>query len=86
MPNAHDSVAARARRAKKAVNVSLPGSLLEAARIQGINLSAVLEGALKEQLRRGRRAKWLQDNAKAIAAYNHDVQERGTFGDSLRQF
>jgi len=37
--------------AKKAVNVCIKSELLEAARVEDINLSATLEAALAEQLR-----------------------------------
>lgn len=72
--------------AKKAVNVSIPAELLEAARAQGINLSAALEAALVEQLRVRKRKKWLADNAGGIAAYNRDIEEHGSFGDKVRSF
>jgi antitoxin CcdA len=72
--------------AKRAVNVSIPADLLDAARSEDINLSAALENALAEQLRIRRREKWLAENAKGIAAYNLDVDERGSFGDKVRSF
>ncbi len=75
-----------AQRAKKAVNVSIAADLLEAARGQDINLSATLEAALERQLRQRRRDDWLAANSGKIEAYNRDVEERGTFGDTLRSF
>ena len=72
--------------AKKAVNVSVPAELLDAARAEDINLSAVLETALAEQLRIRRREKWLAESARAIAAYNREIDERGSFGDKVRSF
>jgi len=74
------------RRAKKAVNVSIPAELLEAARTYDINLSATLEAAIEQQLRSRRREEWLEHNAAGIAAYNRDVEEGGVFGDTLRSF
>ncbi len=74
------------RAAKRAVNVSVPAELIEAARAEQINLSATLEAALEQQLRLRRRQRWLGDNSGAIAAYNREVQENGTFGDGLRSF
>jgi len=74
------------RRAKKAVNVSIPAELLDAARAEDINLSATLQAAIEQQVRRRRREKWLERNAEGIAAYNRDVDEHGTFGDALRSF
>jgi antitoxin CcdA len=74
------------QRAKKAVNLSIAADLLEAARGQDINLSATLEAALERQLRERRRDDWLTVNGGSIEAYNRDVEERGTFGDTLRSF
>lgn len=72
--------------AKKAVNVSIPAELLDAARAEDINLSAALEAALAEQLRIRRRAKWLTENSAGIAAYNREIDVHGSFGDKVRSF
>lgn len=72
--------------AKKAVNVSVPAELLDAARAEDINLSAALETALAEQLRIRRREKWLAESSRAIAAYNREIDEHGAFGDKVRGF
>jgi antitoxin CcdA len=72
--------------AKKAVNVSVRTELLDAARVEGINLSATLEAALADQLRIRRRDKWRSENAAAIEAHNHDVDDNGAFGDHARSF
>jgi len=74
------------QRAKKAVNVSVAADLLEAARRHDINLSATLEAALEDRLRQRRRDEWLAENRDSIDAYNRDVEERGTFGQSLHSF
>ncbi len=73
-------------RAKKAVNVSIPADLLNAARAQDINLSATLEAAIEQQLRLRRQSKWLEQNAAGIAAYNREVEAQGVFSDSVRGF
>ena len=72
--------------AKKAVNVSVQTELLDAARAEGINLSATLEAALADQLRIRRRDRWRTENEAAIEAYNRDVDENGSFGDHARGF
>jgi antitoxin CcdA len=74
------------RRAKRAVNVSIQSDLLDAVRRLDINLSATLEAALQDQLRQRRREEWLVQNGEAIDAYNRDIEEHGTFSDSLRAF
>jgi antitoxin CcdA len=71
---------------KKAVNVSIPADLLEAARAEDINLSAALETALAEHVRIRRREKWLAENSEGIAAYNREIEEHGSFGDKVRSF
>jgi antitoxin CcdA len=75
-----------ARRATKAVNVSIPADLLEAARACDINLSATLTASLEQRLREHRREEWLAENAQGIEAYNRDVEEHGSFGDTLHSF
>jgi antitoxin CcdA len=75
-----------AHRAKKAVNVSIPADLLEAARSDDINLSATPAAALEQELRQSRREAWLARNADGIEAYNRDVDQHATFGDALRIF
>jgi antitoxin CcdA len=67
IPNADHSRWAR----KKAVNVSVRSDLLDQARAEDINLSATLEAALADQLRR--RDRWRTENEAAIEAYNRDV-------------
>ena len=71
---------------KKATNVSVRGDLLEAARASGINLSATLEHALTEELRRAQQRQWREDNRDAIAAYNEYVEKQGVFSDGSRSF
>lgn len=72
--------------AKRAVNVTVRSDLLEAARGQGINVSATLEAALIAELRRLRQQRWREDNREAIAAYTEHVEEHGVFSDGLRKF
>jgi antitoxin CcdA len=71
---------------KRAVNLSIDAALLREAREQEINLSAVLEQALEDTLRRQRRARWLAEHRRGIAAYNEQVDSQGVFGDTLRGF
>jgi antitoxin CcdA len=71
---------------KKAVNLSVDAALLREARDRDINLSATLERALADVLRAERRATWLTENRKGIAAYNDQVEAQGAFADTLRSF
>jgi antitoxin CcdA len=61
------------------VNVSVSTDLLDAGRRAGLNLSALLERALTEELALLKRCQWLEENALAIAAYNVHVEQWGTF-------
>jgi len=71
---------------KKAINLSVNSDLLKKTKALGINLSATLEQALKEKLAKSEAKKWLDENKKAISAYNDFVDEQGNFGDEYRSF
>jgi antitoxin CcdA len=75
-----------ARRNKRAVNVSISADLLQAARDNELNLSAILAAAVEHALRQLRKREWLEQNENAIQAYNSDVEEQGAFSDGLRTF
>jgi antitoxin CcdA len=68
------------------VNLSVDANLLNEAREYHLNLSATLERALVEQLRRSRAERWLAENKDGIAAYNELVEQHGAFSDTLRTF
>jgi len=51
-----------------------------------INLSALLEAALKAKLAASANDKWKKKNTMAIKAYNTNVEKEGCFGDSERDF
>lgn len=65
-----------AARPKRAINVTVRGDLLEAARAAGVNLSATLERALEEELREIKRTDWQLQHVQAIKAYNAHVRGR----------
>ncbi len=71
---------------KKPTNLSINSDLLSKAREMNINLSATLENALTRQLKTMQRERWLQENAKAIQAYNDFVENEGVFSDGIRSF
>jgi len=72
--------------AKKATNLSLNSDLLSKARILKINLSATLEYALIDKMRKLERKSWLSDNKDAIDELNNLVDRNGLFSDSYRKF
>ncbi len=64
---------------KRPTNLSVRADLVDAARAARLNLSALLEHALTEELRRMKWRRWREENAAFIAAYNRHVREHGTF-------
>lgn len=71
---------------KSRTNVSIDRDLLQEARARGINLSALVEAAIRDRLREEASARWLDENRESIEGYNRQVQERGVFSDGLRSF
>lgn len=71
---------------KKSANLSINSDLLQKARECGINLSALLEQSLVEQVKKSKSEKWREENRDSIAAYNEYVDNNGTFSDDLRSF
>jgi antitoxin CcdA len=71
---------------KKATNLSINSDLLSKARKLNINLSATLEHALENELRKTERANWLKDNKKAIDELNKLADKNGLFSDAYRDF
>lgn len=81
MKNAHASSSL-----KRATNLSINSDLLAQAKELGVNLSALLERSLAEEVRSIKTKAWLEENAKAIEAYNEGVNANGSFGDAFREF
>jgi antitoxin CcdA len=71
---------------RKPANLTVNADLLARARALKINLSATLEKALVEEMRKLRNARWLKENKPAIDAYNEDVQRTGVFSEGVRTF
>jgi antitoxin CcdA len=69
---------------KRPTNLSINSDLLLKARDFKINLSATLESALEEQVRRSERDKWQKENRKTIALLNDYTEANGLFSDSYR--
>lgn len=71
---------------KKPANLTLNSDLLRKAKDLDINLSAALEGALEDIVRRRLSEQWLAENREAISAYNDHVDSHGVFSDGVRGF
>ena len=71
---------------KKATNLSINSDLLTKARKLNINLSATLEHALEEELRKAEQASWREENKQAIDELNKLADKNGLFSDAYRKF
>jgi len=71
---------------KKPTNLSINSELLSKARKLKLNLSATLESALVEEVRKAERLQWLEKNKKAIEKSNKHTEKNGLFSDSYRVF
>jgi antitoxin CcdA len=71
-----------AKSSKKAVNLSIDAELLETARREKVNLSALLERSLRAETAR----LWLEENRDAIGAYNEEVEANGVWSDGVRRW
>jgi antitoxin CcdA len=72
--------------AKKATNLTVNSDLLAKAKELKINVSATLETALSEAVRKKAGEQWKIDNKEAIEEYNKFVAKHGCFGDPFRKF
>ena len=70
--------------AKKAVNLSIDAELVAEAKAAGTNMSALLEKALKQELRERRSRKWREENRAALDAYDRHIEEDGLWADEFR--
>jgi len=81
MPQIYDETAP-----KKSANLSINSDLLNKARDLKINLSATLEQALLEQVKKAAREIWLRENKKALETLNDFADENDLFSDAYRKF
>ncbi|MGL5139421.1 MAG: type II toxin-antitoxin system CcdA family antitoxin [Beijerinckiaceae bacterium] len=72
--------------AKKALNVNVDADLLAQARALGINMSSVMEQALKIKLAEKEAESWKRKHASEIAQNVHFLEENGLPLADLRQF
>ena len=62
---------------KRAINVSIDQGIAAEAKAAGINLSGVLESALKSELKAVREAHWRAENRDTIESMNSYVEKHG---------
>jgi antitoxin CcdA len=70
--------------AKRPVNLTMNGDLVERARAEGLNLSALAEGAVATELARRARERWDAEITEACAAHERYLEEYGSASDLLR--
>lgn len=80
----HDNIHTGGGKAR--TNVSVDAELLALARELRINVSAALEGRLKELVAESRSRIWLEEYAEAIKDANQFLERRGLWSDGRRQF
>ena len=71
---------------KKPANLSVNSDLLNQAKDLKMNISAVLESALIESIKKARQEKWLHENKAAMKEYNERIKQQGLFSDDMRTF
>ena len=74
----------RVKSRKRAVNLSIDAELIDEANAAGTNLSAVLERALRDELKERRWQAWREENRAAIEASNRELEEHGLWADDYR--
>jgi antitoxin CcdA len=76
----------RVKSKKRAVNLSIDAELVSEAKAAGANMSALLERALKDELKQRRSEKLRAENRQAIQKHNQLVRKHGLLSDDWRKF
>jgi antitoxin CcdA len=76
----------RIKSKKRAVNLSIDAELVALAKEAGINMSSLLEQALRAGLREGLQKKWQAENRDAVRAHNQFIKKHGLLSDDWRKF
>ena len=71
---------------KRPVNLRARSDLLDSAKELGINLSATLEEALMEEVKKRKAEQWRKENKEAMKALNQFTEEHGLLSDEFRSF
>jgi antitoxin CcdA len=65
---------------KKPLNLLVEAKLLEEAKNAGVNFSALIDKALRQEIAK----RWASENAKAIQIYNDRIERDGLWLDEYR--
>jgi antitoxin CcdA len=71
---------------KKTVSVTVEPLLLQQAREAGLNLSAILTEALRQELRAAAADNWKRENSAGLKELNRITEEHGLLSDEYRTF
>ena len=82
--NAEAKMAAPGTLKKKPINVSVDPQLAAEAKAAGLNVSGVLERALRAELKAHREAQWKAENKTAITESNAELERNGLWCDAYR--
>ena len=69
---------------KRPINVSIDPQIAAEAKAAGLNLSRILEAALRAELKAKREAQWREENREAIEESNRYFAEHGSALDKYR--
>jgi antitoxin CcdA len=67
-------------KSKKPLNLLVEAKLLEDAKSAGINFSALIDKALRQEIAK----RWADENAEAIKLYNERIEKEGVWLDEHR--
>lgn len=70
----------------KPVKLSLDASVVAEAKAPGLNLSRIMEEALRSRIRKEKARRWQADNAGAIRLSNEELGKNGLWSDEHRLF
>ena len=70
--------------AKRSLNLSLDGELIDAAKVSGLNISTFLEQQLREKMQTVLDEQWKRKNAEAIQSLNDYTEKYGLWCDEYR--
>ena len=81
-----DRVGRRKPGPKRAVNLTVDAQILDAAKRQGINLSAALEGELRRLTEAERIKRFQEEHREAFEAHNRFIEEHGIWSEKYRSW
>lgn len=76
MESKHESERSN-RQTRQRSSFTADPNLLAEAKALGINISRAAEAGISEEIRKARKAKWLEENAEAIESWNEYVRTNG---------